>query len=163
MCIRDRTYSWLAMAGLHDEGLAGLEGVAAAHPSHWMPRHFLSVQYGLDGRLDEARAQAEKAVELSGGISNALTQLACTCYVQGDTDRGDELFEKLRLRAEATYVPPTFIAWIHLTRGEVDQALRQLESAVDGLDPWLSFHRVMRPPSAPDDPRIEALLEEVGL
>jgi serine/threonine-protein kinase len=157
------TYSWLAMAGLHDEGLAGLEGVAAAHPSHWMPRHFLSVQYGLDGRFDEARAQAEKAVELSGGISNALTQLACTCYVQGDTDRGDELFEKLRLRAEATYVPPTFIAWIHLTRGEVDQALRQLETAVGGLDPWLSFHRVMRPPSAPDDPRIEALLEEVGL
>ncbi len=157
------TYSWMAMAGLHDEGLAGLEAAVATHPLHWMPRHFLSVQYGLDGRLDEAKREGEQAVELSGGSSNAMTQLACISYVQGDTTRGDDLFELLRKRADATYVPSTFLAWIHLSRGEADEALDQLREAVRNLDAWLAFHRLMSPAYHPGDPRIDALLEEVGL
>ncbi len=157
------TYSWMALAGNRDEGLAGLEAVMAMHPHHWMPHNFLSFHYNHDSRFDEARAEAEKAFELSGGHASAVTQLACVCYAQGDTSRGDEMFELLRKRADATYVPPAFLAWIHLARNEVDQAVDQLERSVQGLDPWLTFHRLMAPPSASDDARIEALLKGVGL
>jgi serine/threonine-protein kinase len=157
------TASWTVLAGNHDEGLQGLEAVAAMHPHHWMPHNFLSFHYWLDLRLDEARTEAERAVELSGGHSSAATQLACVCYSQGESNRGDETLAMLQERARASYVPPTFLAWVYLARNELDQAVDQLEHAVQNLDPWLTFHRFMAPPSAPDDPRIHALLEGVGL
>jgi serine/threonine protein kinase len=157
------TYSWVALAGDRNEGLTGLEGVVAMHPNHWMPHNFLSFHFVLDSRFDEARAEAEKAVELSGNHSSAVTQLACVCYMRGETHRGDEMFEILQSRARTTYVPPTFLAWVHLARNEPHRAVALLERAVQGLDPWLAFHRLMAPPSAPDDARIEELLQGVGL
>jgi TolB-like protein/tRNA A-37 threonylcarbamoyl transferase component Bud32/Flp pilus assembly protein TadD len=157
------TSSWRVLVGERDEGLKGLEAVMSMHPHHWMPHNFLSFHYALDLRLDDARVEAEKAVELSGLHSSAVTQLACVCYSQGETGRGDEMFKLLRERADATYVPPTFLAWVHLARNEPDEAVKKLERAVLGLDPWLTFHRLMAPPSARLDVRIEALLESVGL
>jgi tetratricopeptide (TPR) repeat protein len=157
------TYSWVTMVGKREEGLKGLEAVVAMHPNHWMPHNFLSFHYWLDLRLDEARTEAERAVELSGGHSSAVTQLACVCYSQGESSRGDEMLALLQERARATYVPPTFLAWVYLARNELDEAVEMLEHAVQGLDPWLTFHRFMAPPSAPDDPRIQAILKGVGL
>jgi TolB-like protein len=157
------TSSWMILAGHHDEGLQGLEAVAAMHPYHWMPHNQLSFHHGLDGRMEEARAEAEEAVKLSGRHSSAVTQLACVCFLQGEAGRGAEMLEILRKRARATYVPPTFFAWIHLARGEPDEAFEQLERGVRGLDPWFTLHRFMAPPNAPDDPRVNALIEEIGL
>jgi TolB-like protein/tetratricopeptide (TPR) repeat protein len=157
------TSSWTMLAGNHDEGLQGLKTVAAMHPQHWMPHNLLSFHYGLEGRIEEARDEAEKSVELSGQHSSAVTQLACVCYLQGETGRGAEMFDLLRKRARATYVPPTFFAWIHLARGETDEAVGELERGFRGLDPWLTFHRHMAPANAADDPRIDAVIERIGL
>jgi hypothetical protein len=73
------------------------------------------------------------------------------------------MFDFLRKRARATYVPPTFFAWIHLARGEADEAVEELERGFRGLDPWLTFHRHMAPPNAADDPRIDAVIKRIGL
>jgi len=156
------TCSWLAFAGERDEGMAGLENVAAMHPHHWMPHHYLGFMYAEASRLEDARAAAEKAVELSGGVSVTIAQLACVCYLLGDTRHGDEHFELLQERAHASYVPPTFLAWVHLARGETDDALVQLQEAARGNDGWLCFHRLESAAFHPGDPRIDALLEGLG-
>lgn len=157
------TCTWLAFAGERDEGLAGLEKVAAMHPHHWMPHYYLSVLYAQAARLEEARVEAETAVELAGSVSITVAQLAQVCFLVGDKDRGDDHFELLRQRARASYVPPTFLAWIHLARGEADDAFEHLQEAVRGNDPWLIFHRFVSPELRPADARIEALLEGLGL
>jgi Tfp pilus assembly protein PilF len=157
------TCSWIALAGKREEGTVALERVAALHPNHWLPHHFLSVLYALASRLEEAKVEGERAVELSGGISATVTQLACVCYMMGDKTRADELFEKLQQRAHASYVPPTFLAWIHLARGEADTAFELLKEAARVKDPWLGFHRFQSPAPQPEDPRIDALLEGLGL
>jgi serine/threonine-protein kinase len=157
------TASWTVLAGNHDEGLQCLEAVAAMHPHHWMPHNFLSFHYGLDSRFAEARDEAEKAVELSGHHSSAVTQLACVCFLQNARERGDQLLEMLEQRSRSGYVPPTFLAWVRLARGDPDEAVEQLERGVRGLDPWLALHRFMAPPNSPDDPRVKAVLEGIGL
>ena len=156
--------AWRALAGEPEEGIRGLENVVAMHPHHWIPHYHLGFLYMGRDRVEEARAENEKAVELSGGVSAAITQLACCHYLLGDTGHGDELFEALQQRARASYVPPTFLAWVHLTRGEIDDALEQLHEAVRGKDPWLPFNRLMASVFHPGgDPRIDALLEEQEL
>jgi len=157
------TCTWLAFAGERDEGLAGLEKVAAMHPHHWMPHYYLSVLYAQAARLEEARVEAETAVELAGSVSITVAQLAQVCFLVGDTSNGDDHFELLRQRARTSYVPPTFLAWVHLARGEVDDAFEQLQEAVRGDDPWLIFHRFVSPVLRPADARIDALLEGLGL
>jgi serine/threonine-protein kinase len=157
------TCSWIALAGKREEGTVALESVAAKHPNHWLPHHFLSVLYALASRLEEAKAEGERAVELSGGISATVTQLACLCYQLNDMTRANELFDKLRQRARASYVPPTFLAWIHLARGETDDALELLQEAARGKDPWLNFHRFQSPAPHLEDPRFDSLLEGLGL
>ena len=156
--------SWQAMAGEHEEGISGLENVVAIHPHHWLPHYHLGFLYIVASRLEEARAENEQAVELSGGVSATISQLACCHYLLGEKGHGDELFELLRQRARASYVPPTFLAWVHLTRGKVGDALEQLREAVRGKDPWLPFYRLIAPAFDPGgDPRIDVLLEEQGL
>lgn len=155
--------TWLAFAGRLNEGTTDLERVVSLHPQHWMPHYSLGCLYALDSRLEEAKAESERAAHLSGGVSATVAQLACFCYLLGDTERGNTLFDMLQTRAHASYVPPTFIAWVHLARGEADEAVERVQEAASGNDPWLVFHRLMSPAYGLGDPRIATLLEGLGL
>ena len=157
------TCSWTAYAGEVSEGIAGLERVVAMHPHYWIPHHELSVLYSQGSRVGEAKAEAGKAVELSGGVSQAVARLACACYQLGDATRGNESFEKLQQRARASYVPPTFLAQIHLARGETDAALERLQEAARRKDPWLAFHLPYARPLHARDPRVDAVIASIGL
>jgi tetratricopeptide (TPR) repeat protein len=111
------TCSWRAMAGELNEAVDALEKVVAMHPYNWNPHEALSLLYETVSRLQDARVEADAAVRISGGVSQTLTRLACVCYAQGDRSRGDEVFDVLQQRARASYVPPTFLAWVHLGGG----------------------------------------------
>lgn len=60
-------------------------------------------------------------------------------------------------------MPPTFLAWVPLARGEADEALERLREAAWDKDPWLPFQRLVGKGLHPGDPRIEALLGDLGL
>lgn len=156
------THSWsgtlLCFSGQPEEGLRTLEQQVAATPHLWMPHYFLSIALSSAGRLAEARSTGEKAVNLSSGNSVTLSLLVCLCYLAGDRVRADELFERLRRRAEAGYVPPMFLARPHLARGEGDAALRRVEEALAAKDPWVSTHHIFSPGVVPAEPRIDALI-----
>ena len=84
--------------------------------------------------------------------------------VSGTIAQGPEITVDLLLnRAQASYVAPTFLARVHLARGETDDAFEKLLEAARGKDPWLSFYRFASPAFHPDDPRLNALLEGLGL
>jgi hypothetical protein len=52
---------------------------------------------------------------------------------------------------------------VHLARGEADDAFELLQEAARIKDAWLGFHRFQSPAPHSDDPRIDALLEQLGL
>ena len=82
-----------------------------------------------------------------------------------DEDARDALCSLLRTSLDLsreTYVSPTFLAWMHLAREEVDEAIEYLEKALEGGDPWISMLRIYAP-TYPRTPRLEAILERIGL
>jgi serine/threonine-protein kinase len=141
-----------------EEGLRILEAQAAATPYLWMPRYFLSLALARTERLEDARAQAEKAVQLSGDNSVTLSHLAILCAATGDHARSGDLLARLQRRAEEGYVPPMLLARAHMARRETEAALHRVQEALAGKDPWVSFHRVYDPTVVPPEPRIDALI-----
>jgi tetratricopeptide (TPR) repeat protein len=154
--------SWASVvlysSGRLAEGLATLKQQVAATPHLWMPHYFLSHALAAGGRPTEARVAAEKAIELSGGSSVTLSHLVCLDYLLGDRERGDGHFDRLRRRAEAGYVPPMFLAWPLIMRGEGDEALYRVEDALAAKDPWVNVHRLYSPAMVPAEPRVDALI-----
>ena len=90
-------------------------------------------------------------------------QLACIRYLAGERGRGDELFAELRDRARAHYVAPTFLALVHLARGEADDALEHLQEGARINDPWFVYTRLVVRDLLPAEPRVAALVDELGV
>jgi len=141
-----------------EEGLRILEAQATATPYLWMPRYFLSLVLAESDRLKDARAQAEKAVQLSGDNSVTLSHLAILCAATGDHARSGDLLARLQQRAEAGYVPPMLLAWAHMARGETEAALHRVQEALAAKDPWVSFHGIYNRAIVPPEPSVDALI-----
>ena len=148
----------LLFSGHAGEGLSVIERQVAMTPHLWMPRYWVSVGLASGGRFAEARVAAEKAFELTGGSSLTQCNLAMICYRLGDQQVGDALFDSLQQRAQTGYVSSMFLAWLHLARGEPEDALRWAEEALAVNDPWVSPHRLMCPAIVPADPLVDELL-----
>jgi tetratricopeptide (TPR) repeat protein len=148
----------LVFSGHSDEGLSVIERQIAMTPHLWMPRYFQSMALATHGRLTEARAAAESALELSGGSSLTLSHLALVCYRLGDRPSADPLVTRLEERVKAGYVSPMLRTWVHLARGESEAALRTAQEALDAMDPWVVTHPHLCPALVPADPAVEERL-----
>jgi len=155
--------SWASVALVYSghpaEGLAIIGEQVARTPHLWMPNHFLSVGLASQGRLDEARAAAERSIELSGGSSLTVGHLAILAYVQGDRAAGDPLRQQLEERAQAGYVPPMFRVFVELARGEPEAALHHAEAAGPARDPWIGPYRLYCPSIIPTDARVQEVVD----
>jgi TolB-like protein/Flp pilus assembly protein TadD len=148
----------LTFSGQPEEGLSVIERQVVMTPDLWMPRYWSSVGLASTGRVEEARTAAEKALELSGGSSLTRSNLAMICYHLGDQKTGDTHFDTLQQRAQKGYVSPMFLAWLHLARGESEDALRRGTEALSADDPWVCSHRLMCPAIVPSDSSVDDLL-----
>ncbi len=79
--------------------------------------------------LDKAIAEFEKAVELTGGSPWPVMKLTVAYYQIGKKAQADKLFESLKQRSKQEYIFPMVFCWIHLVRGDLDQAYEWLERA----------------------------------
>ena len=158
--------TWAALilfyAGKAEEAILRLRGTIEMEPAHWQPHYHLASVYLDQSRLDEASAEAEKAVELSGGASIALMILASVSFVSGRAKEGDEALEKLLDRAGKMYVPPIFFTWIAMARGDPGEAYCYVEKAIDVKDAWLNFNRIAPRQIRALSPKIEVLLKKTG-
>jgi serine/threonine-protein kinase len=148
----------LLLSGHGEEGLTVIRRQVGMTPHLWMPRYWCSFALAITGGLDDARVEAERAFELSGGSSITLFNLAGICYRLGDRRSGDELFARLRERAQAGYVGRMFLTWANLARGDREAALRHAEEAIAAKDPWVSSHPWMCAAMAASDPSVDELL-----
>jgi len=155
--------AWLNAAGHGEEAGAELEKIVAIDPNHWLPRYSLAMLAAGKTHLDEARRESEKAVELSGRASMAVTLLACVSQALGDAHRAGEFEEELRERARMGNVAPTQFAWIADSRRNAEAAVRWLERAAATRDPMFCFYRTMPATLLSGDPAIEALLQRFDL
>ena len=115
--------------------------------------------------IKEGLEKIDKSVELSGGVPLNIAVAVMAHYRFGDKKVADRLYDNLKKRASHEYIPPMCFVYIHLIRGETDQAFEWVKKASEERDGFLLWHRIT--PTAcwhfPSDPRIDELLDRLGL
>lgn len=91
-------------------------------------------------------------------------QLGCVYAMAGRRDEARALLDGLQARSASAYVPPYYIALIHVALGEEDDAFTYLEKAFEMRDGSLPLLKVdQRVDRLRDEPRFNDLLWRVGL
>jgi class 3 adenylate cyclase/Tfp pilus assembly protein PilF len=129
-------------------------------PAHlWFGRPYL--QKGLP---EEAIAEVQQAVSLSGGSTISLAVLAHVYASAGKESEARTILADLLERSRTRYVPSYWIALVYTGLGDTDQAMTWLERACDERSSWIVWVKVEpRFDRLRSDPRFMALLRRMRL
>jgi TolB-like protein/tetratricopeptide (TPR) repeat protein len=151
-------------AGRDADALARLQKALDLDQNFWVTHLIFGYVYTHQRKYPEAIAAFTKAKELSHGNSESIGSIGCVAGLTGDRTAAQAVLDELKARSAQAYIPPCSVALVYNGLGNQDEALRQLEKAVDERDVKLSFLKVdPRWDSFRSDPRFVAILERIGL
>jgi TolB-like protein/Tfp pilus assembly protein PilF len=128
----------------YDEAAAGFRKTIDINPDWTWGYTKLGRTLALAGKCKEAFVQtaiSERRIHDSEApLSRAwLGQTYATC---GDVTRARQKLAELRETAEKRYLDPAVLATIHASLGEMDEALRYFQKALDDRSPDMVYARV---------------------
>jgi Flp pilus assembly protein TadD len=111
---------------------------------------------------DEAVAELQEAVKLSGGSPTCIANLARAYAASGERSEAVKLLSDLKKRSNPGHSSASEIAVIYASLGDTDQAMTWLEK---GYEERFNPGVLLRPGFDPlrSDPRFEDLVRRVGL
>ncbi len=116
------------------------------------------------GRFDEARREYEEGRRMSGGVAGPSFGLGHLEASSGNEAAARQILQELIGARSHRVVSAWGIAALHATLGDVDDAFRWLDVAVEERATGLMFLRVHpRLDRIRQDPRYKALVRKVGL
>jgi tetratricopeptide (TPR) repeat protein len=151
-------------AGQYDLAVKQLRETVELFPDFWIGHIVLGKVYERKHMYGEARMEFDKAYDLSGGNTEALSLAGYTYAVSGDRSEALRMLNDLQERARRGYVPPYNIALTFAGLGDKNQALDWLEKGLEARDPHMVFLPVERKwDGIRNEPRFQALLRRIGL
>jgi TolB-like protein/Tfp pilus assembly protein PilF/predicted Ser/Thr protein kinase len=127
-------------------------------PLRFVAHYHLGRALFLQGRYDEARAEFEKAKELSPTSTTPLLGLAQLYLAQGDSERAVGLLEKIG-RKDAIYA--FWLASAYSAHGDRDKALAAMEKAFDlGFRDFAAIDASPHLATLRSDPRFQQLIRQ---
>lgn len=133
--------------------------------ANFAPAHFiLGVACEQLGKFEEAVAECELAVRLSGRNSIMVAYLGHAYASADSAQKAEAVLEELQQRASWAYVPAYHLAQVLAGLGRIDETFELLEKARDERSTWLIFlncspvFKHLR-----SDPRHPALAQRIGL
>jgi tetratricopeptide (TPR) repeat protein len=155
----------LWQARRYDEAIEEFQKWLVIEPNDWFAHHHLSQLYLEKSMIKEAIAEIDKSLELSGGVPMNVANAVMIHYRFGDKEVAERLFDSLKERASHEYIQPMGFIIIYLARGEADQAFEWVKKAHEERDSFLPWFRVtpLDCMHFPSDPRIDELLDRLGL
>jgi serine/threonine-protein kinase len=150
---------------LYEQAVQEFRKAIERDPTFFPPHFFLGWwTYPEMGKFEEAIAQAQKAIELSGGASITRASLGYAYAMAGKAGEARGVLAELAEISKKTYVSPVAVAAIHARLGENDRAFEYLENAYAIRDHWMSFLKVMHMfDPLHEDPRFTVLLAKLKL
>ena len=133
-------------------------------PNFPYPHEFLGCAYEQKGRHDDAIAEFNRALTLSGGKPVYVAYLGHSYARLGRRDEAQRRLDELTARVGQRGISPYFIAIIYLGLGEKNRALEWLEKAY--ADRSGSLLQLKVDPifdSLRAEPRFDELVRKVGL
>jgi TolB-like protein/Flp pilus assembly protein TadD len=146
------------------EALARLQKALDLDQNFWVTHMIFGYVYTQQRKYPEAIAEFAKAKELSRGNSQAIGSIGYVAGLTGDKTTAQAVLDELHTRSAQGYIPPCNVALVYSGLGNQDEALRQLEKAVDERDVQLNFLKVdPRWDLFRSNPRFTAILKRIGL
>jgi tetratricopeptide (TPR) repeat protein len=141
------------------------ERAVVSNPNEWTGYMNLGTGYEATGKLPEAIAAYQKAVEISNGGQEAVASLAHAYAAIGRRAEARKLLGDLQRQFATDYVSPYVIATIYAGLGDRDKAFEFLDKAYRDRSLYLSWHirADLRIDNLRSDPRFRVLLRRMGL
>jgi tetratricopeptide (TPR) repeat protein len=129
----------LYQARRYDAGLVHVRNALAINPDLWVAQHFLARICERKGMIDEALAACQKALDLSGGVTEPIALRGHILAERGNIAGTEDALRVLTDLSRQRYVPPYNIAALYGSLGRIDTALDWLEKAHQTGDVRLTF------------------------
>lgn len=124
------------LSGRNDEAIEQCKKILVMDPSSFPARRYLGLAYEAKGMYAEAIAEFQTGVKLSGSPL-MLALLGHAYAASGKRAEAQQVLADLQQLQGQRYVSPYTVAAIYAGLGDKDQALKWLETAVEGRDIWL--------------------------
>jgi len=147
----------------YDEAIEQCRKTLALDPNFVAAHTILGLSYLRKQRVDEAIDELQTALTLSEGNTNELAALGYAYGVAGKKALAKKTLGQLEERSGETYVQPMWLAAVHLSLGEKDEAFGEMQDAFRDRSGWVVFLNV--DPlfdGVRNDPRFTTLLSRVG-
>jgi TolB-like protein/Flp pilus assembly protein TadD len=129
-----------AFARDYETAIRHLRDAQTINPDLWIVHAFLGRVHECEGRLEQAKAEYQRAFELSGGgNTEPIAFRARAAALLGDRAAAEEAIHTLTELSARKYVPPYNVATIHAGLGDMESAFCLLEKAYETRDVRLVF------------------------
>ena len=154
----------LYYAGKYDEAIHRFRQALEADSRFYWANLWIGQALVQQGKYQEAIAEIERAVTLSERNTRVIATLGNAYGLAGRREEAQAILTELRTRSRQTYVSAFYLALVYASLGMRDQAMEQLEKAVDERQPYLAGLNV-EPPflGLHDDPRFQAIVRRIGI
>jgi eukaryotic-like serine/threonine-protein kinase len=154
----------LMSAGEYGSGFELLKRTFDLAPTFPEPHLWVSKSYGSRGLYSEAMREAQQAASYSGRAPRYVAGVGDALAAAGKRAEAHKIIDELIQSSKSGNVSPFYIAEVHSTLGERDQAFEWLEKAYQSRDDELGW--ILINPSLDNirsDPRYADLLRRMGL
>jgi TolB-like protein/DNA-binding winged helix-turn-helix (wHTH) protein/Flp pilus assembly protein TadD len=137
----------------------------ASDPNSWQVHADLGTAYEGTGKLPEAIAEYEKAIELSNGDLDPVASLAHAYAAIGRRADAERILRDIEQKSKSGKASPYQAATIYAGLGQKDKAFELIEKAYreKSLDVAWTLRPDLRIDNLRSDPRFQNLLRRVGL
>jgi len=154
----------LCLAGRLDESTQKLKATIDLDPNFWLAHLFISRNYAIEQRWDEAIASAAKARDITTGNSEAIATVGYALAKSGKIEEARKVLRDLENKSSSHYVSAYAMAQIHLGLGDRAKALDDLERAYQQRDTLMVFLKVEpRWNELRSEPRFAELIKRMNL
>ena len=153
------------MARRYDDALAQLRKVLDAEPNEPKAHEWVGLIYEQKGMLDQAIAEFQKSLELSGNNTSTTAAIGHAYALANRRDEARNLLNELRRSSRLAYVSSYDQAILLMGLGQDDQAIASLQTAVEEHDGRLPIWGNVDPrlDRLRQDPRFVELRRRIGL
>ena len=125
----------------------------------------LGIEYEGTGKLPEALAEYQKAVELSNGDLDRVAWLGHAYAAIGNRAEAEKILRIIEEKSKSGKASPYLAATIYAGLGQKDRAMELIEQAYreKSLDVSSTLKPDLRIDNLRSDPRFQSLLTRVGL
>jgi TolB-like protein/DNA-binding winged helix-turn-helix (wHTH) protein/lipopolysaccharide biosynthesis regulator YciM len=132
----------LYLARQYDRSIAQLRDTLELDPSYEWAHFILGQAYEQKHEFNLARAELQKAVELSHNSPLMISALAHANALSGNQEEALRLLQQLTARSRKQYVSPFYVAVVYIALGKTDTAMDWMEKAFADRSNGLVFLKV---------------------